>query len=481
MRFLTKLSLEKPLPIKKFLVVGSTGSGKSTFINTLANFFLEDIPSLEKLRVVIPTAFLNITEKNIPLHSEKNTKDRTLSQTTKATEYVFRHPLFPYEYHVIDLPGLNDVSGREQDDENMNIIINSAINSEQLSAIILVINGTEARLSGTIVNLLNRLKGSIPDSITDNIITVFTMCRKETCNFDLSKLPFVPASVHYMNNTAFSIDPLKRKNINFLKVEFDQSIEGCHNIISNINEMAEIATTEFLYIKKARNLIKIKLHELKVNLKNIQTLYDIIEQSTLEISKLSKEKKKYENYFGKKIIYQAKITPVDYYSVVCSNCNCVCYTEYQKILPSARKDFLCMGLGTDECTVCPGKCGKSSHYYGKKDIVIKEVEMQVEIAKIKNEFLKFQKQEKDAIALLDQQSLDKLAIKYKIDSIMRESSLIFDEIKKLCRGYNFDDEMNDLLYSLESDAKKLTSLEARKIADENIRVVRLILKKFNEK
>lgn len=98
------------------MVIGETGSGKSTFINTVVNFFRRG--SLEgagrNLKVAIPTEFLLYTEPEGSLATEANVRDGTRAQTKKCTPYKFDRQ--GKSITVIDTPGLNDTDGPQQDD-----------------------------------------------------------------------------------------------------------------------------------------------------------------------------------------------------------------------------------------------------------------------------------------------------------------------------------------------------------------------------
>lgn len=93
--------------IRFALLLGETGSGKSTFINYLANYFLGG--SLQSLKVIIPTRWQRTpTVEGYAVHSEANPEDISISQTRKCT--IYRFPKDGIVYSFIDTPGFGDTA-----------------------------------------------------------------------------------------------------------------------------------------------------------------------------------------------------------------------------------------------------------------------------------------------------------------------------------------------------------------------------------
>ena len=111
--------------------------------------------------------------------------DVTKSQTTKCRNYEFHHPKNPaYKFIFIDTPGLSDTNGVKQDDKNIQEIINTAISIGSLSAIVIIANGTEARVTPSIKNTLVRLSNNLPDVLVDNnLLLILTKCAKSSACF----------------------------------------------------------------------------------------------------------------------------------------------------------------------------------------------------------------------------------------------------------------------------------------------------------
>lgn len=444
----------------KFLVFGETGCGKSTLINVLTSYFKNG--TLERPRVSIPTMFHKSTEWGVK-HTERNIKDRTKAQTDRSTEYKFNHG--KANFSIIDTPGLNDTEGYEQDERNIDIIMNAAINAKGLSAIVLIINGSNARATDNIKSLLHRFKGCLPNSIMDNIIVVFTMCNAGTCNFtDIEQFGIQPANVFYMNNCAFSQDPRTWTDDvkPVLKHEWNNSMNVCTDFLTEISNMSKISTADFERLKKIRNHVKTKLHEAQVKIKEIQKIQDEIANAISAAKRHSATAEQFKDYTVQKTVTKQQLVDVPYHSTLCGDCSKVCHDhcgldEMPDKDPVFFTNCACMGAG-NKCSKCG--CGPETHYHARKSMQDVQVTLDEEIKDLKDKFLAATKDLGDAEKKMSDQEMISKSIDAEIDKILDDIINDCVELKKLCTGYNLVHELNDLINKLKQSSLMLTSTEA---------------------
>ncbi|KAJ4477410.1 hypothetical protein J3R30DRAFT_217471 [Lentinula aciculospora] len=161
--------------IINLILIGETGVGKTAMLNLLANV-CAGIPVEE------------FEEKN-ELNNEAG-GSKSGSQTNEPRFYSITCAN-GHKVNILDTPGLADTRGIDKDNEHKESIANAIKkNFDVVDAVIILANGTLARLGAATEYTLTTISGMFPNSIVDNIAFVFTMVSTPALfNFDRTSLP----------------------------------------------------------------------------------------------------------------------------------------------------------------------------------------------------------------------------------------------------------------------------------------------------
>jgi len=275
-------------PVRTIILLGETGSGKSTFVNYLANFFLSG--DLRALKVIIPNKiYRNPTEAGYESHSEANLDDTSMSQTRKCAFYCFEKGAVTYRF--IDTPGLSDTANSTDrciDDESINTILLAASEAGELHAIVLIINGTIARLTTNLKNALQRIAGNYPDVLLNNMLVVFTNTSAGGKNFDEKSFPHTPKKTFVMNNSAFSslFTNWNEDDVELQEMFWKGSMQKIGELVDCIDQLAPHSTEVFRSMLAKRNDIRSHIFRATTEIEKQQQLMEKLEKLKREVAEI---------------------------------------------------------------------------------------------------------------------------------------------------------------------------------------------------
>ena len=178
-------------PVYKLLVIGMSGAGKSTFINSIQNYLsFESLgDALEKpgaLNCVVPTVFsvkgsdyvkVHVRERPTEFNANtigSNTKDCTTYRFIVSGDVNSDRKNTKVVIELVDTPGINDSEGEIQDAENHKIILSHIKSDPLYNSVVFILQEGNCRFTPQQRTNLNNILKIIPKSAFGNIAFSFT-------------------------------------------------------------------------------------------------------------------------------------------------------------------------------------------------------------------------------------------------------------------------------------------------------------------
>lgn len=157
-----------------FLILGETGVGKSTFVNTIVNAVLET--SVENLKVAIRCEKYPILNPEFDDNIfERMDSVNGSSQTKYAHYYKLSGSLTNYKtFLFVDTPGIASTDGVQDDEENFNEIIKAARLIKKFNAILFVQQQSATRTTQRFNYYISILSEIIPIDFERSVIRILT-------------------------------------------------------------------------------------------------------------------------------------------------------------------------------------------------------------------------------------------------------------------------------------------------------------------
>ena len=311
---------------KTIIMVGETGSGKTTMINSLTNY-LSDVKLNDNYR------YLLINEAET-----KDNKDNSHSQTSDVNIYYIRSKKKGTpNLRIIDTPGYGDTRGYEYD-KKITKMIKDKFEKEIkiINSICFVAKSDKIRLSFEQNYVFYEVLSLFGKNIADNFIFLFTFCdNKEPLIINSLKEnePFKsfiskinePWYLKF-NNSGFFGNPNYDQ---FVKFFFDIGKESFNQFFKKLKTLnnKKVNISQILSDEKEIDInnLEVQVKELLKKIYKISILKKFIEKNLIKFKKICNNQfdinYQYDNIYN---------LPDDFVEIFCKNCNQVCLKNVQK-------------------------------------------------------------------------------------------------------------------------------------------------------
>ena len=437
----------------KMLLIGETGSGKTSFLNLMCNY-----------------GMIQTLGKQVGIEYFKQFHDIKLENSCKTESKTDGATLYTVEYNtmnigIIDTPGFGDSRGLDVDKQHVIKIIDALKTETYINCVCLIINSRNSRMSATLRYVLSEITAILPREVLDNVIIIFT---NSADPLDLNFEPTVLAeflgrkieNYFCIENPYCRIEKAKaeadklsnEKIARSLQKSFDETSQILDQMYDTIKDFQKVYTSKFTKLYETKQVIKEKVIILLVAYDNQTNLEDKINKAREEAEAALKTKTLNKDFKSTQIIENVIAKNTSRHNTLCghpncySNCHAPCSLD-KSLNKEVFKSCAAFG-GKDYCKVC-GHHYKS-HYNDK--VLFEKVTERKEFVdeSMKKEFEKAKSSEDIAQALRNQFDSQRKSSEEEREKLSIELLNVIDEFQKLGISRNYAKILEDQLFMIQA-------------------------------
>ena len=377
----------------KMLLIGETGSGKTSFLNLLCN--CNSVMS-QRLGSEFDGAalaqFRNYNDFTLETHQacEFEVPKLTMKSNTSAAR-LYNVKVGNIKVGIIDTPGFGDTEGLEVDEKNIkNTVRYLDEEVEFIHCICLVVNGRQCRMNTNLKLVLTQITSVLPRKALENLVVVFTNTADELeLNFDPAALEeFFGLKVDKrqqfcIENPFCKYEKVKRKRYDLSMDEIAKSMQSSFKDTAKMLDRMCVVMRDFEKVPTDHfTMLYAKRQEIEESVLKILAAYTTLNQlgaSIAEAEEKIKEALKNKEMNKGFMIYQeyedTQAVKTEKYNTICGACCSNCHVSCQLETVFKRPDVKeCQIFGlkgkNDHCSTCGHE---TEHHYCSKLKFKKEI------------------------------------------------------------------------------------------------------------
>lgn len=373
-------------PNKVILLVGATGTGKSTLINTMVNFVM-GVKFEDKVWFEIIT-----DEKGRP---------EAESQTSEVSVYEvfgFEGTTVPYSLTIIDTPGYGDTRGIEYDDvitKKLQELFCAPGGVDFINVVGLVLKASENRIDERLSYIFNSVTSIFGKEMEKNIVALFTHSdgiEPENALQALEQAQIKYATTESNEPIYFLFNNQQKKKIGKTRnaeraqqTAFETSEDGMLEFTKFLEKTQPQSLESTAEVMKERKRLNACIENFQERVAHLENNQKAIAKNTARLQKLQKEIADPSFLFEKSESCKER-EQVDgtwfNKALTCNKCQETCHnTCFWGAIPSC-----CVVIKNGKCTVCSGKCSAEHHVHENWRYVTRTKTVKVTVQEMQKRF-----------------------------------------------------------------------------------------------
>ncbi|XP_028835813.1 uncharacterized protein LOC114790172 [Denticeps clupeoides] len=413
---------------RTIIMVGETGSGKTTLINTLVNHVLG--VKLED------RVWFQITENQAGVHHAEAKEDQTVSQTKSITIYDVFLEEHKTSFTVIDTPGYGDTRGLQYDQlisQNLQTLFRLKNGVHDIDAVCLVVKASQNRLTEFQRYVFDAVLSLFGKDVEKNTVVMITHSdgmppqnaldainkAKVACARNKDQVP-----VHFLfNNRQPDQVRLVEKNEQMYRLAWERGMESIatfETFLSTVEKrsvnMTKGVLRERMRLEAAVQNIKEKISWIEMKLRSLEQTQRAVELKnvTFEVEEMYKEKVP----IGNPGWFSGQAT-------CCTVCEENCH--YPGCWWVANLSW-CEVMSDNYCTVCTNKCHHSKHVKEGKMYITKTRRVRKTKEDLKREYEQKYGQQVDILSKVKQELETEVAEKSRLVEEAYQAIMTLEQI-----------------------------------------------------
>ncbi|XDV26140.1 hypothetical protein PO909_029918 [Leuciscus waleckii] len=356
---------------KTIMMIGATGAGKTTLINSMINYIL-GVQWDDDFRFV--------------LIDEGKQKSQAESQTSEITAYQINHMdgyRVPYSLTIVDTPGFGDTRGISHDQKitkQIQEFFSASGGIDRIDAVCFVVQASLARLTPTQKYVFDSILSIFGKDIAENILVLVTFADGKTPPvLEAIKVAEVPYSTNdsgeplhfkFNNSALFATNKTSAEDEdsdceNFDKMFWKLGFSSMRKFFTSLNTMQTKSLSLTREVLKERQQLEVLVEGLQPQINAGLTKLDEIKKTRAALEQHKAEmdaNKDFEYEFEVNDPKQTENTSGSFLT----NCQTCHYTCHDNCAYASDSDkYKCSAMKAGVCQICPGKCAWNVHFNQK--------------------------------------------------------------------------------------------------------------------